>query len=397
MTRVAFVFPDLLPLPAVRGGATETLIQRILDDNEINGDCRLDVYCRYDPAAEEAAKKYRNARFFYIRQEDTAVEKVKFLAFRLRRKFRKAYTEEPYLKKLTRQLRKEPYDYVVVESSYRYIPWLKKKTGAKVLLHLHFDAVAMNNPWLRPSLECCDGVICVSRFIRDSIAKAYPDVAAWVLPNVVDTAAFDPQRQKAAAGQLRAELGIGPEEKVVLYAGRLMEVKGVLELVRAFRQALRQQPDMKLVLAGSAGYGETTHDEFYDRLVAQIGDLLGSRVILTGYVDHGKMPVYYTMADVAVLPTTLVDEAAPLSVLEALACGCSVVGSDSGGIPELATCGDTVIVQRGPDFEAGLCSAILQLAPKKQLGQTAAGRAHVLKNHDACNYYHNFLQLLRQI
>ncbi len=397
MMRIAFVFPDLLPLPAVRGGATETLIQRLIDDNEINGACRFDIYCRYDPAAEEAAKKYRNTRFFYIRQEDTVLEKVKFLAFRLRRKFRKAYTEEPYLTKIARRMQDERYDYVIVESSYRYIPWLKKKTGAKILLHLHFDAIATKSPWLLPSLKSCDGVVCVSRFIRDSIAKADPDVAAWVLPNVVDTAIFDPEKKKVEADRLRQELGIGAEEKVVLYAGRLMEVKGVLELVRGFREAARQLPDIRLVLAGSAGYGETTHDDFYDRLVSEIGQLLGSRVLLTGYVDHEKMPAYYTMADVAVLPTTLVDEAAPLSVLEALACGCSLVGSDSGGIPELGTCADTIIVQRGPDFEAGLCSAILRLIPKKQLGQTAAGRQHVARNHNANDYYNNFLQLLQQI
>ena len=136
MKRIAFVFPSLLPMPAVRGGATETLVQRLIDDNEVQHKCLFHVYCKYDPDAERQAEKYRYTQFFYIREDDSTLGKVKFLLFRLRRKFSRGYVPEPYLTDVTTRLKKERYDAVIVESALRFIPYLKRKTKTAVLLHL---------------------------------------------------------------------------------------------------------------------------------------------------------------------------------------------------------------------------------------------------------------------
>ncbi len=396
MKKIAFVFPPLLPLPAVKGGATETLIQRLIDDNEQQGKFRFDIFCRYDPEAEKAAGAYKNTRFFYIKDGNSLPERAAFLTFRLRRKFNKGYTPEPYLKKVTAHLKKEGYDGIIVESALRFIPYIKKRTGKPTLLHLHFDGVNSNQPNKKEAFSSCDGVICVSRFIESTVRGFDASVKTAVLQNVTDTAYFERDSHVRQAEALRQRYGINKTDKVVLYAGRLLQVKGVMELVRAFRCAQETVPELKLFLVGSVGYGETVHDAFYEQLREEIGTAWNESIFMTGYVPHSQIADFYAMTDIAVMPTIGVEEASGLSALEPLSSGCYFIGSDSGGIPEVAACSAATIISRGEDFVPKLAEAICQRA-KSSEPSLDEGRAHVIKNHDARDYYGHFMDCLQEI
>jgi hypothetical protein len=65
--QIALVLPPYLPVPAVKGGAVETLAQFLVEENEKLREAELLVFSVYDPAAEEMAEKYTHARFFFIR------------------------------------------------------------------------------------------------------------------------------------------------------------------------------------------------------------------------------------------------------------------------------------------------------------------------------------------
>lgn len=394
MRKIALVFPDVLPMPAVKGGATETLIQRLIDDNEVDPRCVFYVFCRYDATAEEQAAGYRYTKFCYLNEDNSLVGKIGFLLFRLRRKVSRSYVPEPYLLKLVERLKQENCDLVVVESVFWFIPFLKKKLTAPVLLHLHFDPVSMNRADLKQSLSSSDGVICVSRFIQNRIRQLTPEVNTWVLPNVVDTDQFCSCEEEAQA--IRSRLGIDKADKVVLFTGRLMEVKGVLELVQAFQSAATQIPGIKLVIVGSAEYGQTVIDEYYQRLVNRIGEHLNRTIFMTGYVNHCDMPGYYAMADVSVMPTTLVEEAAGLSALEALAAGCYFIGSDSGAIPEVANCEYATILNRGEDFVERLTGAIVEGVKMSRDSKLTSGQLHVRNSHNACDYLLNFWTCIQE-
>ena len=358
MKKIAFVFPDLLPMPAVKGGATETLIQLLIDDNEKRQECIFHIYCMYDAQAEQAAKDYRFTKFFYIRKQDNLWGKLRFLWFRVKRKFSQNYVTEPYLIDVVKAM-KESYDAVIVESCLPYVPYLKKMGKTPTLLHLHFDILRSSFKNVDTGLACCDGIICVSQFLAEGLKGTYKGHVT-VLPNVVDTQLFSREKSMGRASILAQRLGVTEQDKVVLYAGRLARVKGLSELVEAFRQAVEREPNLKLFLVGSAGYGENVQDEYYPVLLNNIGDMLNSRVFLTGYVPHEEMPAYYAMADVAVMPTVGVEEAFGLSALEPLAMECHFIGSDSGGIPEVAVCPAAVIVPRGDGFVPRLGEAIYQ-------------------------------------
>ena len=375
MKKIAFIFPPLLPMPAVKGGATETLIQRLIDDNEKYGEFQFRVFCCYDPEAEQSGKKYKNTRFSYIKKPNSIIERMGFLWFRFRRKFSKSYVPEPYLTQIAAELNKETYDAVIVESSLRFVPYLKENTQNTVLLHLHFDAVASGQQMLDQGLHFCDGVVCVSHFIRKTICDYDSTIPTWVLPNVTDVSCFESRRYTKQVAELKEKFGL-TDEPVILYSGRLTPLKGVLELVQAYKLALEQVPNMKLILAGSAGYGATTRDEYYDALM------------------------YYALADVAVLPTTLVEEAAPLSVLEAQASGCYFVGSDSGAIGELLCADYGAVVKRGERYVENLVEQLLVAARHYRRGDhpdPTPGRRYVLEHHNGENYYGNFAQLMQKI
>lgn len=397
MKKIAFVFPNLLPMPAVHGGASETLVQHLIDDNECSQKCMFYIYCKFDDKAQEASRKYQFTKFFYIREDDSFIGKIKFLIYRVRRKLCRSYIPEPYLVQLTRQLAKEDYDKIVVESVFWFSPYLKRKTGGNLLLHLHFDAVAMNHIEMRRSLEACDGVLCVSRFIETSIRRFSPQTSTCVLQNVTDVDLFDKCVCAEDAKTLRNRLGIGADDVVVVYAGRLMQVKGVMELVKAFQIARHKIPNIKLVLVGSAEYGRNVEDLFYEQLLEQIGNDLNRFIYMTGYIAHEKMPSFYAMADIAVLPTIGVEEASGLSALEPLAAGCRFIGSDSGGIPEVACSEDTIIISRDEDFITKLANAIIQCAEAPAVTLPSPGQLHVRKEHNAQNYYERFLSCLQEI
>lgn len=397
MKRIAFVFPDLLPMPAVRGGASETLIQRLIDDNEKYKKCIFHVYCKYDPEALKQSQKYQYTKFVYIREKATVFEKIKFQLFRVRRRLSRSYVPEQYLVQLTNALCKEEYDSIIIESVFWFAPYIKRNVCAPLLLHLHFDAVGMNHPDMKKSLDACDGVICVSCFIESSIKRFSPETATCVLDNVTDVDLFDRNLSLKQAKELRTQWGIGADNIVVMYAGRLMQVKGVMELVKAFQLAKENNPNLRLVLVGSAEYGRTVEDTFYAQLVEQIGGDLGQCVHMTGYIPHEQMPGYYAMADIAVMPTIGVEEASGLSALEPLAAGCRFIGSDSGGIPEVACSECAVIVPRGESFVDNLAQSITRCAEKSRNELPTSGQLHVRKNHNAQDYYKHFLKCLQEI
>jgi glycosyltransferase involved in cell wall biosynthesis len=116
---------------------------------------------------------------------------------------------------------------------------------------------------------------------------------------------------------------------IVGYLGRIVEEKGLSTLVQSLDQ-IRDLP-WKCILVGSG--------PFEDRLRAQIDDeRLTDRIVFTGYIPHTDAPRYLASFDLLVLPSETQPnwkEQFGRVVVEALACGTPVLGSDSGAIPDV--------------------------------------------------------------
>lgn len=136
----------------------------------------------------------------------------------------------------------------------------------------------------------------------------------------------------------RKQLGIGVNEKVVLYVGRFDKRKGIETIVRAtseLRSQLAQGAEidlqqLKLLVVGGSDPQEADGAE-RRRIEAIVTELdLTATTDFVGMVGHDRLPLYYTAADVCVVPSHY--EPFGLVAIEAMACGTPVVASAVGGL-----------------------------------------------------------------
>ena len=186
-----------------------------------------------------------------------------------------------------------------------------------------------------------------------------------VVPLPTDTDAFAPDLTKREA--MRDKLGIPTDARMVLYAGKLVEEKGLRTLWRAFEDVAKEQQDVYLVLAG----GGPLKAEMEESARAAG---LQERVLLPGVVHNTELPAYMSAADVFVLPSETRRnwrEQFGRVAVEAMSCCVPVTGSDSGEIPNVL--GDAGLVFPEGDSEA-LASHLRHLLSDEVFRMQLAGR-----------------------
>jgi glycosyltransferase involved in cell wall biosynthesis len=225
----------------------------------------------------------------------------------------------------------------------------------------------------RWSLRSAERVVTVSQaFAHDLVRDGVPPERVVVLHNAIDVnwpASIRPE----AAHAVRRELGILPDERVVLAVGRLSQEKGHADLVTALPLLKRAGPGLKpkLVVVGEGPE---------ERRIRQLAVALetADQVIFTGPVN-GVGP-YYRMADVLVLPSH--SEGSPNVLLEGMAAGVPVVATAVGGVPEIVRPDESALLVR-PHDPRGLADAIRRLLTDADLARRLAtnARARIVERH----------------
>ncbi|OGO51316.1 MAG: hypothetical protein A2148_10420 [Chloroflexi bacterium RBG_16_68_14] len=142
--------------------------------------------------------------------------------------------------------------------------------------------------------------------------------------------------QPIAKAEARHQLGLRDDDRILLFVGRIEPLKGVDILLGAAAQ-LEAEPDCFVLVIGgdsSAREGEMAH---LRDLASQLG--IAERVSFLGAVDHERLPLFYSAADVCVVPSFY--ESFGLVALEAMACGTPVVASRVGGLIGTVRDGET--------------------------------------------------------
>lgn len=149
----------------------------------------------------------------------------------------------------------------------------------------------------------------------------------------------------------------------ILFAGRLIERKGVHILIRAFKKISETLPDSILIIAGDGPWREKLED-----LTQKLG--LGERVKFKGHLSAEKLEEEYKKADVFVLPSIhdVKGDTETLGVvlIEAMEFGIPVVATSVGGIPDIVKDGynGLLVPEKDPD---ALADAIIKLIKNKDL------------------------------
>lgn len=166
-------------------------------------------------------------------------------------------------------------------------------------------------------------VIAISTMIKRDIMAyyAFPEARIAVVFNSVDLGRFHPRNRDLIGGKKRAELGVGEETILLLFAGNNFRLKGVGTLIRALALLGKSAPGVRfhLLIAGRGRAGR------FQRVAARYG--VTDAVSFLGPVTG--MEAYYAAADVYVHPTFY--DSCSLTVLEALASGLPVVTTRFNG------------------------------------------------------------------
>lgn len=195
-----------------------------------------------------------------------------------------------------------------------------------------------------------------------------------VIPNGVDTEPFEKAKDDGRIRKMHRLTG----HKIIGYAGRIAEGKGIEHLIDAFRILRAGRDDVKLLLIGPyhrAEYGDPT---FYSNLVSVIRRCrLENEISFTGLVKYEELPGYYAVCDVLSFPSD-VEESFGIACIEALACGKPVVVTDSSAFREIITNGADgfIVPRRDPSSIAQKISLLLNDGPlRNRISRAAAERA----------------------
>jgi glycosyltransferase involved in cell wall biosynthesis len=191
-------------------------------------------------------------------------------------------------------------------------PKFPKSLVKKVLMSWFFNKV--------------DAFLCIGQANRRLYRKAgVPEARLHSAPYFVDNERFSREAERLwpEREQIRAGWGIRPEAWVVLYSGKLIPKKRVMDLAEAFRAAGERQPGkFHLLLAGDGPQRQELERE-----------LAGLPMTFAGFLNQTEMPRAYAAADVMVM-TSDWGETWGLSANEALASGVPLILSNKCGCAE---------------------------------------------------------------
>jgi UDP-glucose:(glucosyl)LPS alpha-1,2-glucosyltransferase len=181
-----------------------------------------------------------------------------------------------------------------------------------------------------------------------------------VVLNGVDTAALQPAQDK---------------RREIIFVGRLSPQKGGLVFAQAALQLKEHLPDWRFVLVGARSFDKPTLGSDYEQQVVEAMRRLGVQGEITGYLPRVQAMARLQQAAIATIPSQW-DDPCPLSVIEALACGCAVVASSRGGIPELVYDAGMLINSGEPgDWSEQLLALAADAALLRRYQQAARDRA----------------------
>ncbi len=343
--KMAIVTSGFLPVPASKGGAVENLIENVMKQNEKFNDMQIIIFSIYDEKAEEIIKNYKNSSAVFIKK-NFIINIVDLVIFFFAKYIFNKKNSQSYrfivqrlyfFKKVSIYLKKNDYDKVLLEnhpSQYLTLKLKKnyKKYAGKYYYHCHNEF---------PSTYGCKNImidtekfISVSQYRANTIVEylGLSDDKSVVVRNGIDENKFNYKLSNKEKEEIRKKYNISKDDKIIIYAGRIVDGKGIIELLKALQKV--KYKDYKLLLVGSSLNDIKEKTNFELKVENEIKKLK-DKVRSTGFIKYDEIPKIYKISDLAIFPSIMPDSA-PLTVIEAMTCGLPIITTNSGGIPEYA-------------------------------------------------------------
>lgn len=374
--KILVVINGGLPIPYIKGGAIETLINLFIDSNEIEKKYEITVYSNYAKGVEDVISKYNNTSFKYINTNKISYKISYFIRGIFRRIFKlninSAYTAR-FLKSVKKDINQ--YDLILVENYISCVHPISKIYHGKIVSHLHNDSI-INAKYHDGAqiIDDCYKIFTVSDFIKRRVNSVKKSDKVEVVYNGIDQSLFKPDKNEKSI--LRKKYNLNENDIVFLFSGRVCEEKGIMPLSIAFSKVCEKYDNCKLLIVGVSFYSSTMKTKFIDQLKSNTENL-NDKIIFSGYVSYKNMPQIYQMADILVVPS-LFEEALSLTLVEGMSTQLPVIISDSGGMPEVVNKECAFVAKRDnivDDLEKYMIKLIEDKELREQMGLEALKRS----------------------
>lgn len=395
----------ILPIPAVQGGAIETLITDLIEVNEKQKNARFFVISEYDKDA--SAQKYDNSSIFYFKDGNYCgrgknVIRLLYKIFQLwykvtqNRMARKLHSYRlEYMDFLT-------FQYVIIALVYhinfvclegdeheRELSVFNNIVGKEhVFSHIHYTRT--ENISARKNIG---NSISISEYVKDKwvVDKSIPG-RNEVLYNGIDLSVFSQTMMPRERYKLRKKYGIKENDFVVLFCGRLLPVKGVEELLDAFDMIDNSQ--IKLLLVGGHAKSPDSNEAFSIKMLKRASEM--KNVVAVGSVSHDAVWKYYAMSEIQVIPSTW-QEGAGLVCIEGMAMGLPLIITKSGGMVEYATEKCSIQIPIDDSIANNIADSIQRLANNSDLVKQMRDSGRIrAKQFSRESYYKSFIEIVER-
>lgn len=383
---ICLIMPNVFPVPATKGGATEMLITNLLKENEKKGLIHFTCVSVYEEKAQYISEEYKYTEFIYIKQKRDNLD----LTFETEDTFFKQYMDELYEK-----IKDKEFDFIIIEggdiSGYEYI--LKHFPKEKCLVHIHGDALGNNEI----NDEIYDKFIAISNYACDLIkkdGKIHKDKIE-LLYNAIQLSDFDKSLTSEEKNELKKKYKIDIDDIVILFSGRTIPQKGVKELICSFKK-MKNIEKCKLLIVGSANYGERVKTQF-DYELEEIAESIKDKIRFTGYIDNKELYKIHNISDIAVVPS-MWEELFGLVVVESMSSGLPLIVTKSGGIPEIVDENCAYILEKDEKLIENMTEKLDYLVEnpsiRKEMGAKGKQRSTL---YGIEQYLNNFYELIKKI
>jgi glycosyltransferase involved in cell wall biosynthesis len=312
--KLAFICTEMLPSPAVKGGAIQMMIDGVVPFLKENHS--VTVFSVTDPDLPD-------------REVCDGVEYIRF-------------PKENYESSIAEELKNQlPFDVVhVCNRPANILQYKQAAPDSKFVLSLHnemFRPKKISDESGKAVIEALSGISTVSNYIKETVINRFPEAEEkiQIVYSGVDLTQYPPvwtPEGQAIRKEIRNRYKID-HRKVILFVGRLSKNKGPHLLIQAMKDVLQKHPDAVLVITGGKWFSDDGMNN-YIRSLYRMSKPFGNRVIFTKFIPAGEISKLFLAADVFVCPSQWQEPLARVHY-EAMAAGIPVVTTNTGGNAEV--------------------------------------------------------------
>ena len=381
---VCLIVPNVFPVPAVNGGACETLVETLIKENEKLNKINITCVSIYDEKAYKKSKEYKNTKFIYIKDKNNT-DNID-LSFEKEDKKLFLYMDDIY-----ENIKDENLDFIVIEGgdlkAYKYL--LKRFPKEKCIMHIHGISTGDNEFEQIYKYYIAVSNYAANHFLASGIIEKE---RVKVLYNGIEIEKFKRKLSLEEKRELKNKYNIKENEKVIMFCGRTVVGKGIKELILAFKR-MKNINNAKLLIVGNSAFGKNIQTEF-DRELIKISQEIKDKIVFTSFIPNDDLYKIHNIADIAVVPT-ITEEAFGMVVVEAMASGLPLIVTRSGGIPEIVNEENAIIVDKDEFLIENIAKSLdfLVTNENKRINMGIKG-AELANNFSGEKFYKGFINII---